>query len=181
MNEVQAYAKHRNLKLAAGELGICWQTLYVRLKRAGVPVTGDKLRYGSDRDRLGAICEAEFQRLVPFAVAENDREFQSRHDFTVHSHKVDVKGSRPRRLNKRYTALSWSFSFKKQTMLCDFICCFCLDMDGSTRRILLVPKEFFAGLQTVSVSCNGASKWLDYEVRPDELAPFFESLPRSDA
>ena len=64
MNEVQAYAKHRNLKLAAGELGICWQTLYVRLKRAGVPVTGDKLRYGADRDRLGATCEAEFQRLV---------------------------------------------------------------------------------------------------------------------
>lgn len=176
MNEVQAYEKHRNLKLAASELGIGWQTLYSRLKRAGVPVTGDKLRYGTDRDRLAAIGEAEFQRLVPQAVSENERKYQSKFDFTVGSQKVDVKASLPRRLSKKYEALSWSFSFKKQSFICDFFCCICFDVSRSVQHVLLVPREFFAGLQTISVPCSGASKWLDYSVAPDELADFFSSL-----
>ena len=50
--EVIAYRKHMNLKLAAAELGVAWQSLYVRLKQLGEPVTGDKMRYGSDRDKL---------------------------------------------------------------------------------------------------------------------------------
>ena len=54
MREAEAYSRHMNLKLAAHELGMKRQTLYYRLKRAGVPVVGDKLRHGSDRDRLAA-------------------------------------------------------------------------------------------------------------------------------
>ena len=57
MREAEAYSRHMNLKLAAHELGMKWQTLYYRLKRAGVPVVGDKLRHGSDRDRLAARAE----------------------------------------------------------------------------------------------------------------------------
>lgn len=174
--EAQAYEKHKNLKLAASELGIPWQTLYVRLKKEGVSVAGDKLRYGTDRDRLGAMAEAEFKRLVPAATNANETKYQSKWDFDISGLKVDVKASMPRQLNKRYPSKSWSFSFKKQSLVCDFICCFCLSESGETRHILVVPREFFGGLQTVSVSCGGCSKWLDYSVDPDELAPFFESL-----
>ena len=166
-----------NLKLAANELGIGWQTLYSRLKQMGEPVTGDKLRYGSDRDKLGAMAEAEFKRIVPFASDNNGRKFQSKYDFEVAGWKVDVKASLPHQLNKRYAALSWSFSFKKQSLICDFICCFCFSQDRVLDRILLVPREFFRGLQTVSVSCFGDSKWLDYEIAADDLAPFFSELP----
>jgi hypothetical protein len=175
-SEVLAYRKHINLKLAAAELGIAWQTLYVRLKRLGEPVTGDKLRYGTDRDRLGALGEAEFHRLVPFAQSGNDAVWQAKVDFVVAGWPVDVKASRPRQLNKRYPAKSWAFSFKKQSLVCDFICCFCMDDDRTVVHVLLVPSEFFAGLQTVSVSCNGWSKWLDYQIEPDQLAPFFKAL-----
>ena len=70
--EIEAYRKHKNLKIAARELGMAWQALYVILRKAGEPVTGDKLRYGSDRDKLGALAEAEFKRLVPFAQDLND-------------------------------------------------------------------------------------------------------------
>ena len=66
--EVIAYRKHMNIKLAAAQLGVAWQSLYVRLKQLGEPVTGDKMRYGSDRDKLAAMAEAKFLQLVPFAV-----------------------------------------------------------------------------------------------------------------
>jgi hypothetical protein len=110
--EVYAYRKHKNLKLAASELGIAWQTLYVRLKQVNEPVTGDKLRYGNDRDKLAAFAESEFLRLVPSAVNANDFRFQAKYDFNVGDYKVDVKASKPRQLYKRYSAESWSFSFK---------------------------------------------------------------------
>lgn len=162
-----------NLKLAASELGVAWQSLYVRLKQMGEPVTGDKLRYGSDRDRLGAMGEQEFIRLVPFAVSRNTFKYQSEYDFDVLGKKVDVKTSYPRQLNRKYDAKSWAFSFKKQSLICDFICCFCMNEDKSVRHVLLIPSEFFIGLQTVSVSCQGGSKWLDYTVNANDLAGFF--------
>jgi len=165
-----------NLKLAANELGVAWQSLYVRLKKLGEPITGDKLRYGTDRDRLGALGESEFLRLVPFATNKNAGQYQSKYDFDVIDQKVDVKASRPRQLNKKFGAKSWSFSFKKQSLICDFICCFCMAEDRSIKHVLLVPSEFFKGLQTVSVSCEGNSKWLDYEIATDDLAAFFTAL-----
>lgn len=39
--------------------------------------------------------------------------------------------------------------------------------------MLLVPSEFFKGLQTVSVARKGESKWLEYSAEKDELAQFF--------
>lgn len=124
--EIDAYRRHLNLKLAAAELGMAWQTLYIHLKNAGEPVIGDKMRYGTDRDRLGAMAEAEFQRIVPFAIDRNESKFQDKYDFDVCGHKVDIKASMPRQLNKKYDAKSWVFSFKKQSLVCDFICCFCM-------------------------------------------------------
>jgi hypothetical protein len=174
--ESDAYAKHKNLKLAASEIGVKWQTLYCRLKAQGVAVTGDKLRYGTDRDRLGVYGEQLFLSLVPFAKNANDEQFQSKVDFEVNGFKVDVKAGKPRQLNKRFPALAWSFSFKRQTLHADFIVCFCLDESKDIEHILLVPKEFFAGLQTVSVSRKGLSKWLDYEVSKEDLAHFFRSF-----
>jgi hypothetical protein len=175
--EQVAYEKHRHLKRAADELGIPWSSLYSRLRSQGVPVAGDKLHYGSDRDRLSALAEAQFKKLVPDAVHKNATEWQARYDFDVRGHKVDVKASMRRQLNKKYQALSWAFAFKKQSMVCDFICCFCMNDAREIEKVLLVPREFFAGLQTVSVSCHGDSKWLDYAIDPDDLSEFFRSLP----
>lgn len=176
MQEAIAYAKHKNLKLAAAELGMTWHTLYSRLRNAGVPVTGDKARYGTSRDRLAVLAEQEFHRLVPEAEAMNEQQFQAKFDFLIHGHKVDVKASLPRRLNKRFDAKSWAFSFKKQTLVCDYMCCFCMGEEKQVERVLLVPSEFFAGIQTVSVSCAGKSKWHDYDIKPEALAEFFASM-----
>lgn len=176
-----AYQKHMNLKLAASELGIPWQTLYVKLRQLGVAVVGDKARYGSDRDRLAVMAEQEFQRLVPMATNANAINYQAKFDFTVGAIKVDVKASLPARGDQRFAATRWAFSIKKQTLICDFICCFCMNADKTVAKVLLVPKEFFAGLQSVSVPCAGRSKWLDYEVKPEELAPFFAEVAQASS
>lgn len=180
MNQsIQAYEKHKNLKLAAAEIGIPWQTVYSHLKKAGVRVIGDKLRYGSDRDRLAAMAEEKFNELVPMAKSMNASKYQAKYDFTVGRFKVDVKAAKPHQPNKRYPGKCWSFSIKKQALTCDFIVCFCLDDNRELIHTLLVPSEFFTGLQTVSVSCQGASKWIDYEVPAESLADFFNSMNES--
>lgn len=96
---VEAYQRHKNLKLAANELGIAWQTLYVHLRKAGVAVTGDKTRYGSDTDRLAAKAEDMFEALVPGAVNHNREQWQPKVDFTVGAVAVDVKASRLTKAN----------------------------------------------------------------------------------
>lgn len=176
--EAFTYAKHMNLKLAANELGMKWQTLYVSLKKQGIAVVGDKLRYGTDRDRLAAMAESEFMRLVPSAVDMNKTKFQAKFDFNVNGYKVDVKAATPRVGCNSGGGKRWAFSFKKQSLVCDFICCFCFNESKVLDRVLLVPSEFFSGLQSVSVSCSGVSKWLDYAVEQKELEAFFNGLPR---
>lgn len=175
------YKRHMNLRAAAAELGIKWQALYYRLKIAGVPVTGDKLRYGSDRDRLAHLAESEFQRLVPAARACNESSWQAKIDFVVRGHGVDVKSSMPRKLNKKYERESWAFSVKKQSFTADFIVCFCMNEQKLAEYVLLIPSEFFAGLQHVSITRRGKSKWLDYSVPPEELGQFFDSLPAKES
>lgn len=173
---IQAYQRHMNLKLAANELGMQWQTLYSKLKRAGVRVVGDKLRYGSDRDRLAAMAESKFLELVPFAKNMNALEFQSKYDFMAGDFKVDVKASKPGLGSSKSTAKRWAFSVKKQALVCDFIVCFCFSEDRELVHTLLIPSEFFQGLQSVSISCEGQSKWLDYLVPSDSLHGFFEDM-----
>lgn len=174
-----AYEKHKNLKLAASEIGIKWQTLYCRLKNQGVNVVGDKLKYGSDRDRLSSLAESTFLKLVPSAASMNSIKWQYKYDFEVNGYRVDVKCSMPRQLNKKYPSKSWAFNFKKQALVCDFVCCFGMDENKEVQKIILVPSEFFKGLSTVSVSITGRSKWLDYEIVGDELEDFFHLLKPS--
>lgn len=174
--EAAAYERHKNLKLAANEVGIKWQTLYCRLKNQGVPITGDKLRYGSDRDKLSALAESIFRKYVPSAVSMNAIKWQHKHDFEINGFKVDVKCSLKKYRQKKCKAQSWAFSIKKQTLSCDFICCFCFGNNKEVERALLIPSEFFKGLQTISVSVSGGSKWLDYSINISDLEDFFFSL-----
>ncbi|MDG4870278.1 hypothetical protein P8631_19990, partial [Guyparkeria sp. 1SP6A2] len=83
----------------------------------GEPVTGDKLRYGSDTDRFAARAERKFNELVPFAMSQNEKKFQSKVDFMVGDSTIDVKAANLK--NNR-----WSFSLKKQENIADFFVCF---------------------------------------------------------
>ena len=174
--ESDAYAKHQNLKLAAKDLGIPWQTLYVRLRKQGVSVTGNKSRYGGASDKLASHAESIFQGLVPCAKDMNLEKWQSKYDFTAGTQRVDVKASRKNRQSKRSEAMRWSFLFSKQAYECDFFCCFCLGEADKVEHVLLVPQDVVGAMQTMSVSCTSLSKWMDFEVKPHELAAFFDAL-----
>lgn len=172
-NEIEAYRRHRNLKLAADELGMKWQTLYVHLRAAGVRVTGDKARYGSAKDRLGSFGESLFATDVPEAIDSNDAQFQANIDFVIGGWSVDVKTAAPSADGTR-----WAFSISKQKDRADFFVMFALD-DAETRNVMLVllmPREIATTATTVSLPVSLKSKWADYIVDRRELSAFFLAL-----
>jgi hypothetical protein len=170
----ESYGRLKNLKLVGQELGIPWQSVYVHLKQAGVAVTGDKARYGSDKDRLAAKAECEFKSLVHSALDNNEGKWQAKVDFVVGNVSVDVKASTLKISNKRCKVKRWAFSVKKQEFCADFIVCFCFYDSGY--RLLLLPGEIVRKYQTISISEESKGKWLDYEIEPSELNRFFEDI-----
>lgn len=175
---VSRYRELKNLKLVGAELGIPWQTVYTRLKRAGEPVTGDKARYGSETDRLAARAERWFQKLVPHAEDQNALGFQTKVDFRVCDRTVDVKVSRARKTKRGF--LQWSWSVKKQESVADYFVCIALSGEGDDLKVyraLLVPGDL-ARFQTTLRASNAGNgfygKWSDYAVSPAELSDFFK-------
>ena len=179
------YDKHKNLKLAADELGIPWQTLYYKLRIADHPVIGDKERYGSPTDKMAKHFEDLFKDLIPAAKDYNEDKFQAKVDFKVHNHLVDVKSSTKKdgyknNPNKK-PSFRWAFCVKVQEEVgADFMVCFCTsgyDCEdfGEVEKILLIPKEFYKNKQSISVSCK-KSKWFDFEITEDGLIEFFNSI-----
>lgn len=173
---VSAYRRHRHLKIAGEELGIPWQTVYVHLKRAQEPVIGDKLKYGSEKDKLAAQAEIHFERLVPYAKSMNGERFQAKYDFIVRGYRVEVKAARAARSNSAHKGRRYAFSLKKQQHVADFFVCFCLE-GNDFESCLLIPGEIARAKQTISVPINGG-KWREYEIPEHELEPFFAALPK---
>ncbi|MDA9090768.1 hypothetical protein N9J84_01540 [Porticoccaceae bacterium] len=173
---VQAYRKTRHLKLAAEQVGIPWQTLYVHLKRVGEPVMGDKSRYGSDSDKLAVFAESQFERLVPVAENQNAGQFQAKVDFIIHGHAVDVKVSSLKKYLKRSAAKRWSFCLRKQEAYADFFVCFCMKEGEISKTCLLIPCDVCRHYSTLSLPEHGG-KWSDYLIDCNDLANFFEDLP----
>lgn len=170
---VESYRQHKHLKTVGKELGIPWQTVYVHLRKVGEPVTGDKSRYGSDKDRLAARAENLFQSLVPTSKNMNREEFQSKVDFiTELGYGVDVKSSRHSKKNQR-----WAYSIKKQEAIADFFVCFGYESNGTTlNHALLIPGEICRNYQSMSVGSLTKGKWWDYQIDPSEIGDFFEKL-----
>jgi len=174
---VEAYARLKSLHAVGAETGISWQMVYIHLKKAGVAVTGDKERYGSDRDRLAAKAEADFQELIPYADNQNKIKFQPKIDFLVHGYGVDVKASK---LNKGFHKSSrtrWAFSCKKQEACADFIVCFGYKEEGYA--IFLIPGELIRKYQSVSIAPSSKGKWAKFAVSQQDLKRFFDALAQS--
>lgn len=177
---IESYKRTKNLKLTGIELGIPWQTVYVHLRKNGVQVTGDKMRYGSDRDRLSASAELRFSEIVPFAINMNNTKFQNEIDFKVGEFGIDIKASKLHQGSKQFKAKRWAFSVKKQELFADFIVCFGFDEIGH-RITLLIPGELIRKYQTISISEFGKSKWLDYKITVEGLRDFFIQITDSKA
>lgn len=179
------YDKHLNLKLAAQELGMKWQTLYWNLTKVKHPVTGNKEKYGSLTDKFARSVEQKFNTLIPYAEDLNNDKFQTKIDFKIKGLYVDVKASTKKdgykNVPNKNASLRWAFSCKVQEEThADYLVCYCysgVDVDnaGDVEKILLIPYEFFKNMQSISVSCK-KSKWFDFEVTEAELKEFFDSF-----
>jgi hypothetical protein len=155
-----------------------WQKIYSELRRAGEPVTGDKARWGSVTDKFAAKAEDVFQGLVPSAENMNKIQWQSKYDFALNGHKVDVKGATAKRSNKKTGARRFAFAFKKQIYTADFFVCFCFDDNKEVVvKTLLIPRDMIIDLQSLSVPESGKSKWLNFELDKSGLNDFFLSMP----
>lgn len=169
---IEAYKKHENLKLAAAEVGISWQTLYTRLVKNGIPVVGNKEKYGSDKDKLAAKSESDFLTYVPSAKDCNEKKFQSKVDFNAYGLLIDVKASTLRISNKRSAKKRWAFSIKKQEIIADYFVLFAYDDNIKIKHCFLLPGEIVRKMSTISINESGG-KWMDFKIEPEELDSFF--------
>jgi len=170
----ESYSRLKHLKLVGEEVGIPWQTVYVHLKKAGVAVTGDKARYGGITDRFAAKAEAEFKRLIPSAVDNNETEFQSTIDFDVNGNSVDIKAAR---LKSDGRIHRWAYCVSKQRDAADFFILYAYD--GSGEDVLhkfMIPGEIAREKTTISITATLKSKWADYLISDDGLVEFFNSI-----
>lgn len=173
--EINCYRKHKNLRLASSELNIPLPTLYWRLKKAGETITGDKSRYGSDKDKLASLAEDIFQKIVPYAENQNEKKFQNKFDFLVKDLKVEIKASSLKKGSCKSDLKRWAFSLKKQEYLADFFICFGFDDAMKVQLILFVPFEIARYYSTITLSENGG-KWDQYSISEKELKEFFDNI-----
>jgi len=165
---VESYRRLRSLKRVGLELGIPWQTVYVHLRKVGEPVTGDKLRYGSDTDRLAARAEHYFSELVPFARDMNLTKFQAKYDALVYGHRIDIKAA-------RHLRGSWAFSLKKQERIADFFVAFAFDEGGKQiMHTFLFPADCMRHYSTVRV--KDGNRWWAYRIEDCDLTDFMAQL-----
>lgn len=176
---VDLYRKYKNLKIVGSKLGIPWQTVYVILKRNNISVCGDKLRYGSNSDRLAAISERNFIDLVPNAINQNRKSFQSKIDFMVNGYGVDIKASNRKTVGKSNIS-TWAFSIKKQEIIADFFVCFAMENEN-IKYTLLIPSEISKNYSTIRIGDGKNSikgKWWDFIIDKNYLNDFFMKLPK---
>ncbi|MFC2303933.1 MAG: hypothetical protein ACFNT5_01940 [Cardiobacterium hominis] len=174
-----AYDKHKNLKVAADELGMKWQTLYWYLKKYNHPVVGDKSKYGTSKDKLASLSEAHFANLIPEATNMNQARYQSKWDFELYGLKIDIKASTIHYAGKNARQQRYCFSVKKQEKYADFIVAFGYSGDV-IKKCFLFPQEIISNMTTVNIS-EYKSKWSDYEIPLEDLRPFFERYRPCDA
>lgn len=171
---IESYSRLKHLKLVGEEVGIPWQTVYVHLKKAGVKVTGDKARYGSATDRFAVKAEQEFKRLIPFAIDNNEAEFQSTIDFCVNGQSVDVKASRLKSDGRLYR---WSFCINKQRDIADFFVLYAYDNGGENIiNVFMIPGEIARAKTTISITSTLKSKWADYIISQPDMLEFFKEI-----
>lgn len=167
--KIASYKKHQNLKIAAKELGMSFQTLYWQLKKEGVAITGNKERYGTEKDRFGLLAERMFQEIFPAAKDQNNVKHQAKYDFALGELKIDIKASKRASLGVGAGGDRWAFSIKRQINDCDFFVMFAFSKSAEIEDIFLIPAELIVALSSISISCNGKSKWHAYSVTKEEL------------
>ena len=148
---VEVYKKYNNdFEKAVEESGLPPFIAFIKLARAGVVTINDKIKFGTTAQKLGAMAEEEFQKLVPEAINYNDvvkinNEF---FDFKYKDVTIDVKYSS---LHKRGNYSYWNF---RANTTADLFVCFLEKEKGKNLNdsYLFVVPQTFAGKGSITVT-----------------------------
>ena len=190
---IEAYLRTGSVKAACAEVGMMPYNAYIILKTAGVMKIEDKRNYGTTIQRYAADAEAEFQKLVPFAMPANKviRANNPIYDFDVQGMKVDVKLCIDRPSKQRKSVIDKNGNSKlvkggsnyafntanhhDKDGHPDFYAVFICDSGKISKgyRVLLIPDELVGDAKTVNFSKDEKADWWNFEIQPSELAQFF--------
>lgn len=168
---LEAYQRLGNLRAACTETGAPPYVAFIWCKKAGVMTTADKSRYGTKAQQQGAGAEAEFQRLVPFALPANTALVKNcpGFDFDVDGVTVDVKFSILRSRG------NWGFDTAKHKHLPpDLYALFlCTHESGDIKdgyRLLIIPHDTVGDRSHVTLRPGSISDLWSFEINPADLA-----------
>ena len=170
-----AYQKYGDLKTVCLETGCPPYIAYKWVKLSGLMKRKDSMRYGTQSSKVGAEAEAEFKRLVPYAMDAN-RELESNcaaFDFDINGTTVDVKFSR------FHADGQWIFrTAHAKPIQPDFFVVFAANQ-GSTDlsggySCFVIPNEILGSVKSVGIKPGGM--YWGFMIAPTELASFFSDF-----
>ncbi|MEY4910097.1 MAG: hypothetical protein RL260_3815 [Pseudomonadota bacterium] len=175
------YAASGDMRAAAAEAGISTLLGFKLLKMSGAMLVSDRLKFGSAGQKLGALAEVEFQRLVPNAKQMNTNERQHPgFDFLAGSNRVDVKASSIRKSG------GWIFTLNAMPARgygADYYVLIAA-LAGQTLSagydMYIIPAEMFSASPIGSVCIRQNKKvahWAcEFLCSPDDAAAFFADV-----
>ena len=190
-NIIKLYQVLGSAKAVADNLDISILDVYCVLKKHKLSIEERMQMSASSTSVLGAKCEDNFKKLVPFAVEVNAVIYSNpAFDFLVGQSTIDIKTSnlmkrQPSKYNKT-TFTEWIFRLQRSwdsEYGADFYVLFALFgkefEDGYDCYV--IPSELLSGIKGVRIRENlrDNSPWRDFLIKPEQMAAFFKKIKDS--
>ena len=179
---IECYQQHGNIAAVTHATGCPPYIAYKWLAMARLLRPQERANYGTQGNKLSALAEMEFKKLVPFAMDAN-RHLQNNNpvfDFDVGGQTVDVKWSK---LGKKGVYIFEVAANKAYAP--DWFALFCGHADAIDERVfkdsqyhlVLLPAAVVMGMAQLRFPAKGSkSKYWEFEIPPAELAGFFKDF-----
>ncbi len=147
---VDLYLKYKDFEKAVQLSGLPTLIAHLKLLKSGVLEIDDKIKYGSEGGKLGALAEQKFQKMIPEAINYNTivKKNNPIFDFKYGDLTIDVKYSS---LHKRGNTKYWQVRPSKA----DLIVIYLESKAGrklDSPEILVIPQAFIYTKSTLFVT-----------------------------
>ncbi|MCL2524583.1 MAG: hypothetical protein FWF17_08325 [Betaproteobacteria bacterium] len=176
----ECYKRLGSIKGVCVETGCPPYIAYIWLRKAKLLRENDKQQYGTSSSKLGAAAEAEFQQLVPEAMAANINLEPNNpsFDFMVGDLTIDVKYSSIRPSDGR-----WGFNTaRNKALVPDLYCAFFATAPGGKLKdgyhLLLIPHEMLCVKDPVLRPDDRDNPLWQFAIEPAALRSTLLSMAR---
>jgi len=168
MDLAAMYAETPSVVEIARRIGSTPGAVGYHLYKAGVTLTGDKLRYGCERDKQARKAELFVLSQLNGAVDHNAAQFQPKTDVTYRGFRIEVKSSV---LQHRRGQLILSFMVEKQPHIVDlFVCVGYFNSNDDVPLTVYVIPGHLAPRWCIKITLTGRSKYERFRIRfPSKL------------